>query len=256
MDGNYSMGEDLPGSGSQANEEVYLGILNMIKSFSETSSRDDLIKSLNGIVDNVVETLAGAGVGAMLNSSRALDEEDYFVAHSLNVCLIAVKMGIKLGYKKRRLKDLALLALSHAEEYIGIPEDLLAWVEHDKEIDDIVKLADVYDSLTHPPSYRHELTSADTLMSIIDSHGLFDPAITKMLLNEVSLYPMGSFVELNTGEVGEVVSVNKNKPMRPVVRTIKGPARTLDLAAEGMLRIVRSITEEEMKGVKRAPDRN
>ncbi|MDP8298653.1 MAG: hypothetical protein P9L88_01930 [Candidatus Tantalella remota] len=230
---------------SNVSDNLYTDILDKVKGLSAAGSRDALMEILNNVVEEVIGILATANIGAMLNASRSLDKEDYHIAHSLNVCLIAIKMGIKLKYQKRRLKDLALFALDHAEEYIGIPADLLAWVEHDKEIDGIVKLADVYDSLTHPPSYRHELTTADTLMSIIDSQNFFAPDIVKMLMREISLYPIGCMVELNNGEIGEVVETNEKMPLRPVIRILTGRKINIDLSKEGLIRIIRAITKEE-----------
>ena len=35
------------------------------------------------------------------------------------------------------------------------------------------------------------------------------------------MYPIGSYVMLNTGEVAQVISINNNRPVRPVVKIMK-----------------------------------
>jgi hypothetical protein len=48
----------------------------------------------------------------------------------------------------------------------------------------------------------------------------FDPVILRVFVSLMSVYPIGSIVELNDGSVGLVIgSVNK-KPLRPIVKLI------------------------------------
>ena len=45
----------------------------------------------------------------------------------------------------------------------------------------------------------------------------FDPPSLKTMIEEFSVYPIGSWVELNTNELAKVVRVNKEHPLRPTV---------------------------------------
>ena len=238
-------------SGAGASEDVYNALLGEVKRISETTGKDELVTALNNLMGKIIDVLSSTAIMELISKSGSVDKEDYFFAHSLNVCMLAIRVGIRRGFPKRRLKDLALLALDHAEEYIGIPEGLLNWIERDDEIDDIVKLADMYDTLTHPPSYRHTLTPSDTLISIMDSKNVTNQELVKVLLSEVGLYPVGCLVQMNTGEVGEVIKANRDAPMRPVIRVLGEEEKEVDLADELLVRITRGLTEDELKDLKK-----
>jgi hypothetical protein len=75
-------------------------------------------------------------------------------------------------------------------------------------------------------------------------HLAFSPALIKALLAEVSVFPPGTLVRLNTGEIGQVTAVNSDHPLRPRVEVVsdsKGnrPAKrtTVDLAEAPFLYI-------------------
>lgn len=46
----------------------------------------------------------------------------------------------------------------------------------------------------------------------------YDPAVVEAFSRNIPVYPLGSVVQLSTGEIGVVVNIRKNKGPRPVVR--------------------------------------
>ena len=48
----------------------------------------------------------------------------------------------------------------------------------------------------------------------------FPSALIKALLSEISVFPPGTVVRLNTDEVGRVIAVNRNHPLRPKVEVL------------------------------------
>ena len=82
----------------------------------------------------------------------------------------------------------------------------------------ILGLVDTYTGLTVPPSSRQRLRPHEAIREIVRSkHESFSSALIKALLSEISVFPPGTLVRLNTGEVGRVVAVNRNHPLRPRV---------------------------------------
>jgi HD-GYP domain-containing protein (c-di-GMP phosphodiesterase class II) len=225
----------------------YNELLAEVKVLAATKDKAELAAKLNGFVENLTETVSSSYVSILISTGRSFGKEDYFLAHCLNVCVLSIMMGLKREYDKRRTKDLAFLALDHAKEYIGMPEDLIQWIETDSEMAEIVKLADIYDTMTHPPSYRHETTPSDTLMSILDAGGFFNNDLVKILLSELTLYPEGSWVELSSREIGKVVAVNPDMPLRPQVEIISGQNKKRDLSKEMIVYVVRALTENEAR---------
>jgi len=87
----------------------------------------------------------------------------------------------------------------------------------------IVGLADVYMTLTAPPSLRPGLRPHEAIREIVRGKDeAFPPPLIKALLSEITVFPPGTTVRLNTGEIGSVVAVNRNQPLRPRVEIVEG----------------------------------
>ncbi len=234
-------------------EAAYDGLLESLKSALIKTDTGAIVESVGQSIDFIIKNLSSEDGSLLLYISKVFDK-DYIFAHSLNVCLISVKIGLKLNFDKERLRNLGFLALTHAGKDIRLPDKLLKDRKHDKEMAEIVRLADVYDALTHPPNYRHATTPADTLASVVSSDGLFDRNLIEILLKELTLYPKESWVQLSTKEIGKVVKVNKETLLRPMLKVffdwngnlMKEP-KEVDLSRSNAIYVLRSLTEEEIK---------
>lgn len=237
-------------------ERVYDGLLDVLKELTGISSLGIIKRNIDIVIDFMIEKLSSNGESLLLYTSKNFDK-DYIFAHSLDVCIIAVRIGQRRRFDKERLKALAFLALTHARESVGFPKDLLRGIETDEEINEIIRLADVYDTLTHPPSYRHGMEPKSTMESIINSEKDFDRRLVKILLEELSLYPRGAWVQLSTKEIGRVIEVNKGLLLRPVVRLyfdwerryIK-EKKIIDLSKNNIIHVLRPLTPEEVKKIR------
>jgi putative nucleotidyltransferase with HDIG domain len=87
----------------------------------------------------------------------------------------------------------------------------------------IVSIADVYDALRSTRVYRDGLPS-DRIRSIMSRKD--DPSFNQQLLrrfvNLIGLFPVGTLVRLNTGEVGVVTHEHPSDPFRPQVKILLG----------------------------------
>lgn len=85
----------------------------------------------------------------------------------------------------------------------------------------IIAIADCYDALGRPRVYRpFPFVPAKILSFYTERSGTdFDPILVKVFLNMIGLYPLGSLVELSTGELGIVVQTYTDAEMidRPAV---------------------------------------
>ena len=77
--------------------------------------------------------------------------------------------------------------------------------------------------------------------------------VVAALVDEISAFPLDSFVLLSTGEIGRVVATNPTNLMRPVIRTVWDPlwkpvevSRTLDLSEETSVSVTRPLHETEI----------
>jgi HD-GYP domain-containing protein (c-di-GMP phosphodiesterase class II) len=135
------------------------------------------------------------------------------------------------------------------EQGQGFPQGLTgAAIDPDAKI---LGLADLYAGLTVPATACPRLRPHEAVREIVKSrHEAFPTAMVKALLSEISVFPPGTVVRLNTEEIGRVVAVNRHHPLRPRVEILadsKGhrlPApKTVDLSEAPFLYITGPVTE-------------
>jgi hypothetical protein len=113
----------------------------------------------------------------------------------------------------------AVLEHHEREQGQGFPQGLTAAaMDADAKI---LGLADTYTSLTLPPSARPRLRPHEAVREIVKSrHESFPSTLIKALLSEISVFPPGTVVRLNTEEIGRVIAVNRNHPLRPRIEVV------------------------------------
>jgi HD-GYP domain-containing protein (c-di-GMP phosphodiesterase class II) len=220
--------------------------------------------------------------------------DEYTFAHSVNVCILSVSLGARLGLSKGKLSELGFAALFHDIGKVKLPLNILnkpgelseeEWkevrmhpvlgvktllskrsidrfstramvvsFEHHLQMDHsgypqvsfkkelnlcsrIVCITDVYDSMTSGRVYtKTPLTPDEALRKMLQKEGkVFDPVLLKVFINILGIYPVGSVVILDTGEVGLVMKANPVELSRPEVAIIadktgkKDKTETVDL---------------------------
>jgi len=82
----------------------------------------------------------------------------------------------------------------------------------------IIGLLSMFEALIHYRAYRKRLLPRDAIRELLIHHkNAFDPAFLKCLIDAISLYPVGSYVQLNSGDIGQVIRVHHRLPLRPTV---------------------------------------
>ncbi|GMR00079.1 MAG: hypothetical protein BMS9Abin18_0910 [Zetaproteobacteria bacterium] len=82
----------------------------------------------------------------------------------------------------------------------------------------IIGLLSMFEALIHYRAYRKRLLPRDAIRELLIHHkSTFDPAFLKCLIDAISLYPVGSYVQLNSGDIGQVIRVHRRLPLRPTV---------------------------------------
>jgi HD-GYP domain-containing protein (c-di-GMP phosphodiesterase class II) len=88
----------------------------------------------------------------------------------------------------------------------------------------IVAISDAYDAMTSRRSYSAARVEDDAMLNIAQGSGTaFDPALVRVFVGMMGLYPPRSVVRLSTGEVAIVLAADKADPARPTVRVITAP---------------------------------
>ncbi|MBT8461986.1 MAG: HD domain-containing protein [Gemmatimonadetes bacterium] len=134
----------------------------------------------------------------------------------------------------------------------GYPFGLL-----DRELDPIARIlgvADVFEALSHPRTYRSPFTALQALERVVGMQDeYFAPQVVSALVNEISAFPLDSYVQISTGEIGRVVATDPGNILRPRVELVWDsdwkriePASTLDLATRPELTVARALLEAEL----------
>ena len=99
----------------------------------------------------------------------------------------------------------------------GYPHGLKGRQIH--EMAQICGLVDVFDALVSERPYRPRLFPHEAVKELlVAERATFPREILKALVEQLSVYPLGTTVRLTTGAVGVVVKINSRYPLRPVVK--------------------------------------
>jgi hypothetical protein len=143
----------------------------------------------------------------------------------------------------------AILQHHELEQGQGFPQGLKGGAIHPYA--KILALVDRYASLTGAAA-RGRTRAHDAIRDIVRSRNEeFSPPLIKALLSEISVFPPGTPVRLNTGEYARVIRVNRDHPLRPCVEVVadaKGravpAARVIDLAESPFVYITGPAAEQ------------
>lgn len=113
----------------------------------------------------------------------------------------------------------AVLQHHERENGRGYPQGLAGAAIHPNA--KIIGLMDTYTALIFPRPPGRRLPPHEAIREIVRSkHEDFATPLIKALLSEISVFPPRTVVCLNTGEVGRVIAVNRNHPLRPKVEIV------------------------------------
>lgn len=118
----------------------------------------------------------------------------------------------------------------------------------------IVGIVDMFEAMTHDRPYRKRMALYDALKELINMGAdVVEPQYVEALVRRIGLYPMGSWVELSSGEIGKVIEINKDFALRPIVSVIyvKGgqklkEAKVVDISKQPVIFIRKILKDEEL----------
>ncbi|MCB1140125.1 MAG: DUF3391 domain-containing protein [Leptospiraceae bacterium] len=176
--------------------------------------------------------------------------------HEKNAIRTHPLIGYKMLLNDARVKaSLAVVALQHQESFNGkgYPQGLSGG-----QIDVMARMArivDTYTAMLESRPYREAKLPYDAMKNLLSlGTEQYDPKLLRSFLGCLGMYPLGSLIELSTGQIGLVVGANADKPLRPVVRLMRDEKKNpyaglsfLDLMEHTHIYIVRAISEEDAR---------
>lgn len=118
----------------------------------------------------------------------------------------------------------------------------------------IVGLADTFDAMIHNRPHRKALAQYFSVKELVSlKNSLFPSRFIKVFLDEMGIFPVGSYVRLNNMETGRVISNSKIHPLRPTVKMIfnnlgeKLPEETIiKLEGHPVLYVTAAVSKEDI----------
>jgi len=156
----------------------------------------------------------------------------------------------QLGDRFTWLVNLCLLVHERADGS-GYPRGLKEGNTHNFAF--IVGLVDIYSAMIKDRPYRNRIEKNNAMKSILaSSKGKFPYKIIKVFLNQISFFPVGSYVKLSNYSAGRVISTNPNFPLKPTVEILYDHignklkrSKIIDLSQEPLIYVIESIDEKE-----------
>ena len=85
-------------------------------------------------------------------------------------------------------------------------------------------VVDCYSEMVSTRDYREPLFIKDALSTfLLNNSKTYDEHYALQIIKQLSIYPPGSFVELNNGEIAIVMKRGTKNPMKPIVKSFIGP---------------------------------
>jgi len=165
----------------------------------------------------------------------------------------------------RRHYDIPLLsahiALQHQERLDGSGYPRRLSGEEIHKYARVVMIADVFDALISDRPYRIAYPVVQAIDFIKSMSGTsFEEHFVAALFSNISPFPAGTVVMLNTGEIGQVVRTDKNTPEKPVVKILFDSNKNqlhkpfeIDISGEPSMSITKTLSEEEISNLVKEP---
>lgn len=177
-------------------------------------------------------------MGKMRVPLEILNKPGKFTAEELEIMQSHTTLGWKLLMSSHGMYGGAIdTAYTHHEKLdgTGYPRRLKA--EQISPFTRIIAIADMYDAITSDRVYQNGRSHLDAINILTKNSGThLDSALTIKFIECLGIYPPGSIVEMNSGEVGIVIEVNPKAKIRPKIILLLNenkrprPERLIDLS--------------------------
>ncbi len=140
-----------------------------------------------------------------------------------------VRFGLDLLEKSRTVDDRVLEMVAHHHERhngTGYPQGLKGMAI--PVFGRIAGIVDAYDAMITRRPYAEPVSSYDALRKLrVLADVEFQAELVDQFTRAIGVFPTGTLVELNTGEIGIVTQQNRIRRLRPEIMIIMGPDKQL-----------------------------
>lgn len=159
-----------------------------------------------------------------------------------------------LGRMGRAFEWLAKISLQTHERSDGSGYPMGLKGEEISLLASVIGLIDTYMAMIKKRPYRNKYMQTEAVKSVIElGKGKFPPKVVKEFLNQISLFPVNTYVRLNNKSIGRVLSTDKRQPLRPKIEILydglgqeMDKPKAIQLSDSPLLHIVDTINEDDL----------
>ncbi len=188
------------------------------------------VERIGEIVEGMVESIVRNPDAAMW-VARLREEDISTYGHGLQVSVYLTAFGRHLGFPKGQLEQLAQIGLLLDIGKIKLPRYLLekqgrltteeyevAKTHVQRGIEILTETPNVDPEVLEGIEQHHERMNGSGYPTALEGNEKF--------VSSIGVFPVGSLIELSTGEVAIVVAHNKVRRLKPRVLVVTGPDKT------------------------------
>ena len=191
--------------------------------------------------DNMIESLLIAGllhdIGKMKVDPAILNKPGKLTESEFEEMKKHPRYSYELLQDDKSISlDVKVGILMHHEKIDGSGYPYGVYSENINDIAKVLAVADVYDAMLSERPYKKKHSPFDVMQLM--QEGVFGKLDTKILLTfltHIASYYIGVYVQLSTGEIGEVVAINPACVYKPIVKV---KDKYIDLFTEKSISIV------------------
>jgi len=172
-------------------------------------------------------TIKSLGIGALLHDIGKVRVPDEILNKTTALTksekeLVKLHVPYGLQILRSQAPGLPTVALDfagwHHERYDGSGYMSGAKGNEISQFGHIGAITDHFDAVTSDRPWRSGTAHHTCLMDMYDQRGkVFHPELVEEFIRTMGVYPIGSVVQLNTGESGVVITRNRNRHLRPQI---------------------------------------
>ncbi|MCP9463755.1 MAG: HD-GYP domain-containing protein [Nitrospira sp.] len=177
------------------------------------------------------------GVGALLHDigktkipNELLNKPARLEPNEMELMKQHVLRGVEILSNMSGLSEVhAKPALEHHERVDGTGYPFQRSKDQISRFGLMASIVDIYDAITSDRCYHRGRPPHDALqyLYLLSLKGHLDAGLVQRFIRVVGVYPVGSLVELNTGEVAVVRRVHRDAPLAPLVIIVKSASNVL-----------------------------
>lgn len=197
-----------------------------------------------GLSDTDIDLLIQCGiyhdVGKLMISNDILNKPSALTSEEYKVIKSHAMQGYNMLHDKPLDTRVKMCAMMHHERCDGSGYPLGIKADQIEPFAKILMIADVYEAMTSPRSYRKPKCPFDVIRSFeTEGLALYDPKYLLTFMENITQSYLGTKVRLNNGTVGTIIYINKLCYSRPMIQISESEyldlSKHTELVIESML---------------------